>query len=100
MFYGVLGLAALPIGLVAWFVPFIAGLRGKYTVAISWWSFIPCAVALVFWNASLLQFVNKGDMSSIMDVAPTGAWVCVILVAVTVGLNVVALVRGRKDGAR
>jgi len=96
MFYSILAWLALPIGLVAWFVPFIAALRGKYSVKISCCSFIPCAVALVFWNASLLQFINKGDMSALMDVAPTGVFVCIVLAAVTVILNAFALLRSRK----
>ena len=92
----IFSLINIALGLVAWCVPFISVLRRKYTVITSWCSFISCALALIMWVATQMQFAQRGDWSGVIDTAPAGLFVCVCLLCVTVIMNVWALLRSKK----
>lgn len=93
-------LLSLLLGLLSWLLPVVALYRyGKDKASPNWLtpvSFATCAAALIFQLAELRRRAALADWSGIGDTVGTALWAAVILAAVTVLLNTLALRAARE----
>lgn len=89
-------LSALGLGLTAWIIGFclIFAKRSHPWFMLTSFTCMGCAMVIEFYE--LRHRIEIGDLSAVMDIYPTMAWVTLVLVVVTVGLNAVALLKNRK----
>ncbi len=94
---------SLGLGLIAWIIPIIAMNRRKGKtdgMTFCLLSFSCCAIALVLQLFEIKHRVNIEDWSAIMDTIGAVSGVSVVLVAVTVFLNTlaIAVLKSENDG--
>lgn len=93
-----MNILSLLLGFVAWGLGLAAIIRaktgGSYVTTVLSFSF--CAVSLILQLFEVQNRVNIGDFSAIADTIRAVILAAVTLVAVTVALNLVALVKARK----
>ena len=92
----VYNLSALGLGLLAWIIGFCLLFGKKHRPWLMLLSFAAMGSAMVIEYYELRHRIELGDLSAVMDIYPTMAWVTLVLLAVTVGLNGIALLRHRK----
>ena len=85
-------LSALALGLTAW----IMGLWLIFGKKRYPWLILLSFTAMVMEYYELRHRLETGDLSAVMDIYPTMAWVTLVLLTVTVGLNAIALLKNRK----
>ena len=89
-------LSALSLGLIAWLIGFCLIFGKKHHPWLLLLSFAAMGSAMVIEYYELRHRIALGDLSAIMDIYPTMAWVTLVLLVVTVALNAIALVRNQK----
>ncbi|NLL18414.1 MAG: hypothetical protein GX262_05250 [Clostridia bacterium] len=93
---GFLNLGSLLLGLIAWVVPVLSiKLSGKYVMKNCYLfiivSFSACIASLCLQLFEINHRVQIQDWSALMDTTGTLIWVAVILAAITLLLNIMAL---------
>lgn len=89
-------LSALSLGLIAWLIGFCLIFGKKHHPWLMLLSFAAMGSAMVIEYYELRHRIGLGDLAAVMDIYPTMAWVTLVLLTVTVGLNGIALLRHRK----
>lgn len=89
-------LFSLTLGLAAWALGFAAIFCKQWYPTVMFVSFACCGVSLVSQFFEVRHRILIGDWAAIEDVYPTMAWVTLVLLAGTLLLNAVALVRATK----
>lgn len=89
-------LSALSLGLIAWIIGFCLIFGKKHHPWLMLLSFASMGSAMVIEYYELRHRIETGDLSAVMDIYPTMAWVTLVLLTVTVGLNAVALLKNRE----
>lgn len=89
-------LSALALGLAAWIIAFCLIFGNRQHPWFMLTSFACMGSAMVIEYYELRHRIALGDLSAIMDIYPTMAWVTLVLLVVTVALNAIALVRNQK----
>ena len=89
-------LSALSLGLIAWLIGFCLIFGKKHHPWLMLLSFAAMGSAMVIEYYELRHRIELGDLAAVMDIYPTMAWVTLVLLTVTVGLNGIALLRHRK----
>lgn len=89
-------LSALGLGLTAWIIGFCLIFAKRRQPWLMMLSFTCMGSAMVIEYYELRHRIGIGDLSAVMDIYPTMAWVTLVLLVVTVGLNTVALLKNRK----
>lgn len=92
----VYNLSALSLGLIAWLIGFCLIFGKKHHPWLMLLSFAAMGSAMVTEYYELRHRIGLGDLAAVMDIYPTMAWVTLVLLTVTVGLNGIALLRHRK----
>lgn len=91
-------LGSIIIGLVAWIVPVIGiNLKKSKPHLLSVISFSFCAIALLLQLVEIRHRVMVGDWSALMDTVPAIVGAAAVLVLVTIFINILILVRAKKD---
>lgn len=88
-------LGSLLLGLTAWVLGFAAILCKKQRPKVMFLSFACCGTSLVFQFFEVRHRILIEDLSAIMDIYPTMAWVALILLSGTLTLNGIALLKKR-----
>ena len=88
-------LLSLTLGILAWIFGGSAALRGKFGV-FSFGSLSLCGLSLVLQLYELRRRVDLSDWSALLDTAGALTFAASVLVAVTLALNGIALLRERK----
>lgn len=88
-------LSALGLGLTAWIIGFCLILFKRRQTWLMMLSFTCMGSAMVIEYYELRHRIEIGDLAAVMDIYPTMAWVTLVLLVVTVGLNAIALLRNR-----
>ena len=88
-------LSALGLGLTAWIIGtvLIFAKRRHPWFMLTSFACMGCAMVIEFYE--LRHRIEIGDLSAVMDIYPTMAWVTLVLLVITVGLNAVALLKKR-----
>ena len=89
-------LSALGLGLLAWTIGFCLISGSKRRPFLMLLSFTAMGSAMVIEYFELRHRIETGDLSAVMDIYPTMAWVTLVLLIGTVVLNAIALVKNRK----
>lgn len=89
-------LSALGLGLIAWTIGFCLIFGKKHHPWLMLLSFTCMGSAMVIDYYELRHRIEIGDLSAVMDIYPTMAWVTLVLLTVTAGLNTIALLKNRK----
>lgn len=89
-------LSALALGLTAWIMGLWLIFGKKRYPWLILLSFTAMGSAMVMEYYELRHRLETGDLSAVMDIYPTMAWVTLVLLTVTVGLNAIALLKNRK----
>lgn len=89
-------LSALGLGLTAWIIGLCLIFAKRHHPWFMLTSFACMGTAMVLEFYELRHRIELGDLSAVMDIYPTMAWVTLVLLAVTVVLNTIALLRHRK----
>lgn len=97
--YAWLNVASLALGLLAWVLPGAALCRRRGTVPCALLSLSACALSLCLVVFYLGHLSDAGDWSALMDTAHAFRLAAAVLLAVTLGLNALALAL-RGAGAR
>ena len=89
-------LSALALGFTAWIIGtgLIFAKRPRPWLMLA--SFTSMGAAMVIEYYELRHRIGIGDLSAVMDIYPTMAWVTLVLLTVTVLLNTIALLKNRK----
>jgi len=98
MGYGWLNVGSLLLGLIAWILPVINLLKRKMNVLFTFASISACAVALYLQIIYQNYLAIKEDWSAIMDTSGGLVFVSSVLLAITLVLNVIVLLRNNKNG--
>lgn len=88
-------LSALALGLTAWIIGFCLIFSRKRRPWFMLTSLACMGTAMVLEYYELRHRLEIGDLSAVMDIYPTMAWVTLVLLTVTVGLNGIALLKNR-----
>ena len=89
-------LGSLALGLLALLVPAVGILRRKYAGAGAAWSFLLCSLALTLQLVEA-AYLNRTDVSGLMDTINAVAFCAVALTAAALILNLAALLRRKKQ---
>ena len=89
-------LSALGLGLTAWIIGAVLIFTKRRHPWFMLTSFVCMGSAMVIEYYELRHRIEIGDLSAVMDIYPTMAWVTLVLLVVTVGLNAIALLKNRK----
>ena len=89
-------LSSLALGLAAWIIAFCLIFGNRQHPWFMLTSFACMGSAMVIEYYELRHRIGLGDLAAVMDIYPTMAWVTLVLLTVTVGLNGIALLRHRK----
>ena len=98
MGYGLLNLGSLLFGLIAWILPVINLLKRKINALFSFASISACAVALYMQIIYQNYLARKEDWSAIMDTSGGLVLVSSVLLAITLVLNVIVLLKNKRNG--
>ncbi len=88
-------LSALALGLAAWILGLCLIFAKRRQPWLMLASFACMGSAMVIEYYELRHRIEIGDFSAVMDIYPTMAWVTLVLLVGTVGLNAIALLRKR-----
>ena len=88
-------LSALGLGLLAWTIGLCLISAKKHRPFLMLLSFSAMGSAMVIEYYELRHRIELGDLSAVMDIYPTMAWVTLVLLTVTVALNGIALLKNR-----
>lgn len=86
-------LLSLCLGTAAWSLGLAALFSKRPRPVLTFLSFTCCGASLVSAFFGLRRRITTGDLSAVMDIYPSMAWVTLILLTVTAGLNAIALLR-------
>lgn len=89
-------LSALALGFAAWIMGFVPIFAKRHRPWLMLTSFTCMGSAMVIEYFELRHRIETGDLSAVMDIYPTMAWVTLVLLVVTVGLNVISLLKNPK----
>ena len=89
-------LSAFGLGLTAWIIAAVLIFTKRRHPWFMLTSFACMGSAMVIEYYELRHRIEIGDLSAVMDIYPTMAWVTLVLLVVTVGLNAIALLKNRK----
>ena len=89
-------LSAFGLGLTAWIIGAVLIFTKRRHPWFMLTSFACMGSAMVIEYYELRHRIEIGDLSAVMDIYPTMAWVTLVLLVVTVGLNAIALLKNRK----
>lgn len=86
-------LSALALGFTAWILGFCLIFDKRQHPWLTLLSFASMGSTMVIEYYELRHRIEIGDLSAVMDIYPTMAWVTLVLLIVTVTLNAVALLK-------
>lgn len=86
-------LLSLSLGIAAWILGLASLLVKQPRPILTFLSFTCCGMSLVSQFFELRHRILLNDLSAVLDIYPTMAWVTLILFTVTAGLNAAALLR-------
>lgn len=89
-------LSSLALGLLAWILGLYLIFCKKRRLFVMSTSFSCMGASLVLQFLELRHRILIGDLSAVMDIYPSMAWIALVLFLVTVGLNLIALFTHRK----
>ena len=92
-----LNIVSLILGICAWTIAAIAITKPTHSHKITILSFTLCAVSLIFEFFEMSRRVNLGDYAAIEDTIRAVIIASIVLVVVTTILNIVALVKSKKN---
>jgi cytochrome c oxidase subunit 4 len=98
---GYLNLGSLLLGLIAWILPIVSLIKHSKTehknwVVFSTVSFAACSLSLFFQIVYQDYLAKIEDWSAIMDTSDELVFVSAVLIAVTIVLNVITLIKYRQ----
>ena len=88
-------LSSLALGLTAWIIGFCLIFARMHRPWLMLLSFTCAGTSLVLQFFEVRHRIQINDLSAILDIYPTMAWVTLILLTETVALNAIALLRHR-----
>lgn len=96
MNYGILNLASLIMGLVAWCVPIICIFKNKYNAVSSIGSFTSCVLALLMQIIYQWHLVDIEDWWALIDTTWAVVLASAVLIILTVAINIFCAAYSRK----
>lgn len=89
-------IASIILGLTAWVLPLVHLMVRKRRTLLCCGSLTACALSLLFQLREAARLTDKGDWSALMDTIHAVNFCAAVLVAVTLILNALALLRKEK----